>query len=89
MSPDFVINLSVESLKTAFLISSPMLLFGLTAGLIISVFQAVTQINEMTLAIVPKIIAVAVALAIFGSWMIRLMMEFTINIFVNIPTYIK
>ena len=73
MSPDFVITLSVESLKTAFLISSPMLFFGLVAGLLISVFQAVTQINEMTLAIVPKIIAVAVALAIFGSWMIRMM----------------
>jgi len=89
MSPDFVINISVESLKTAFLISAPMLLFGLVAGLIISIFQAVTQINEMTLAIVPKIIAVAVALVIFGSWMIRLMIEFTTNLFINIPTYIK
>ncbi|RMF94355.1 MAG: flagellar biosynthetic protein FliQ [Candidatus Schekmanbacteria bacterium] len=89
MSPDFVITISVESLKTAFLISAPMLFFGLAAGLLISIFQAVTQINEMTLAIVPKIIAVAIALVIFGSWMIRLMIEFTSNLFINIPTYIK
>jgi len=89
MSPDFVINISVQSLKTAFLISAPMLSFGLVAGLLISIFQAVTQINEMTLSIIPKIIAVAVALVIFGPWMIRHMMEFTTNIFINIPNYIK
>ena len=63
-----------------------MLVFGLVIGLIISIFQAVTQINEMTLTIVPKIVAVAVSLLIFLPWMINLLIDFTRHMFAMIPT---
>jgi flagellar biosynthetic protein FliQ len=65
-----------------------MLIFGLVVGLVISIFQAVTQINEMTLTIVPKILAVALALLIFLPWMISMMTDFTRHMFELIPTLV-
>ena len=73
----------------AFLIASPMLGFGLLVGLIVSIFQAVTQINEMTLTFVPKIIAVAVAFALFMPWMLRLLVEFTIRLIQMFPDLVS
>jgi len=67
------------------MVAAPMLLFGLIIGLIISIFQAVTQINEMTLTFVPKILAVAVALLIFLPWMINQLTDFTNHMFALIP----
>jgi len=75
-------------LKTTILLASPALLFGLVAGLIVSIFQATTQINEMTLVFIPKMLAVAVALIIFFPWMLRIMVQFTENVFLNIAVYI-
>ena len=88
MSSDFVIGLAVETIKVTLLIS-PMLLMGLIVGLAISIFQAVTQIQEMTLVFVPKIVAVLIALIISLPWMLNIMITYTQNILSNFPTYIR
>ena len=85
MGADFFIDVSRQAMLIAFLIAAPMLGFGLLVGLIVSIFQAVTQINEMTLTFVPKIIAVAVAFALFMPWMLRLLVEFTIRLIQMFP----
>jgi len=84
MSPEFVIDLGRNAVKTVLLISSPMLLSGLIVGLMISIFQAATQINEQTMTFIPKIVAVLVALILFAPWIIRIMLAFTQNIFQGI-----
>lgn len=88
MSGDLVIQLAQEALRMVLLISAPMLGLGLLVGLAVSVFQATTSIQEQTLAFIPKIIAVFVAILIFGPWMLRLMVEYVTNVFVNLPAYI-
>ncbi len=85
MGPDFIITVSRQAMLIAILIAAPMLGFGLLVGLIVSIFQAVTQINEMTLTFVPKIIAVAVAFAIFLPWILRLLVDFTIQLIQMFP----
>ncbi len=75
------IALGVETLKVALILSLPMLLAGLIAGLAISIFQATTQINEMTLSFIPKIIVVAVVMIITMPWMMNTMIDFTVNLF--------
>jgi flagellar biosynthesis protein FliQ len=89
MSSDFVIDMAVETIKVTLLISAPMLLMGLIVGLAISIFQAVTQIQEMTLVFVPKIVAVLIALIISLPWMLNIMITYTQNILSNFPTYIR
>lgn len=84
MSPEFVIDLGRNAVKTVLLISSPMLLSGLIVGLTVSVFQAATQINEQTMTFIPKIVAVLGALILFAPWIIRVMLAFTQNIFQGI-----
>jgi flagellar biosynthetic protein FliQ len=69
-------------------VAAPVLLFALVAGLLVSIFQAVTQIQEMTLALVPKILAVILALVVFGPWMMRMLVEFTRELFTNLPNYV-
>ncbi len=88
MTPEFITGFIFEALKTTILLAAPALLFGLVAGLIVSIFQATTQINEMTLVFIPKMLAVAVALIIFFPWMLRIMVQFTENVFLNIAVYI-
>lgn len=88
MSGDLVIQLAQEALMMVLLISAPMLGLGLLVGLAVSVFQATTSIQEQTLAFIPKIVAVFVAILIFGPWMLRLMVEYVTNVFVNLPYYI-
>ena len=83
-----LIGLGVETFKIALLLSLPMLLGGLIAGLAISIFQATTQINEMTLSFVPKIIIVVGIIIFMMPWMMNLMMEFTTNIINKIPTFL-
>jgi flagellar biosynthetic protein FliQ len=89
MTTDTVVGLMAEAIKITLLVSAPMLIVGLVVGVAISLFQAVTQIQEMTLVFVPKIIAVMVTLVAALPWMISLMITFTQNIFANIPAYIK
>ncbi len=89
MSGDVVIQLGQEALMMVLLISAPMLGLGLLVGLAVSIFQTTTSIQEQTLAFIPKIIAVFVAILIFGPWMLRLMIEYVTNIMVNLPLYIR
>ena len=88
MSGDLVIQMAQEGLRMVLLISAPMLGLGLLVGLAVSVFQATTSIQEQTLAFIPKIVAVFVAILIFGPWMLRLMVEYVTNVLVNLPYYI-
>lgn len=88
MTPELVLDIGRRAMETILLISAPMLLFSLVIGLIISIFQAVTQINEMTLTFVPKIIGVFLAIVLFFPWMLQVMMTFTVTLITNIPMYI-
>ena len=88
MSGDLVIQLGQEALMMVMLISAPMLGLGLLVGLLVSVFQATTSIQEQTLAFIPKIIAVFVAVLVFGPWMLRPMVDYVANILINLPGYI-
>ncbi len=89
MTPEFVTTMGKEAMEVVFLVSAPMLGTAIIVGLAISIFQAVTQIQEMTLTFVPKIVAVFVALLLFFPWMLQIMLNFTNQIFVNIPNYIR
>lgn len=89
MTVDLVIEISAEVLKTILLASGPILFISLIVGLLISIFQAVTQIQEFTLTFVPKIIAVFICLFIFFPWISSTLITFTINIIQKIPMYIK
>ena len=86
MTPQMVVAIGREALMLTVMISGPLLLFALVIGLIISIFQAVTQIQEMTLTFVPKILAVALALLIFLPWMINMATDFARHMFELIPT---
>ena len=83
-----LIGLGVETFKIALLLSMPMLMAGLIAGLAISIFQATTQINEMTLSFVPKILLVIVVAIFSMPWMMNMMIEFTTKVITMIPTFI-
>jgi flagellar biosynthetic protein FliQ len=89
MTVDMIIGLAAEAIKVTLLLAAPMLTVGLAVGLIVSIFQAVTQIQEMTLTFVPKIVAVMVGLIIALPWMINLMVTYTQKLFHSIPMYIK
>ena len=88
MSGDLVIQMAQEALRMVLIISAPMLGLGLLVGLAVSIFQATTSIQEQTLAFIPKIVDVFVAILIFGPWMLRLMVEYVTNVLVNLPYYI-
>jgi flagellar biosynthetic protein FliQ len=89
MTPEFVVNFAQEAIKVTIFVSMPMLVLGLIVGLAISIFQAVTQIQEMTLTFVPKILIVLVALLVFASWMLEQLMNFTTTTINQIPFYIR
>ncbi|AQQ54120.1 flagellar biosynthesis protein FliQ [Planococcus lenghuensis] len=85
MTPDTVIKLAEQAIYMVILLSAPMLLIALAVGLLVSVFQAMTQIQEQTLAFVPKIIAVFVSLVVFGPWMLTMIVDYTRDLFQNLP----
>lgn len=82
-----LIGLAVQTYKTALLIALPMLMAGLVMGLLVSIFQAATQINEMTLTFVPKILVVIGVLIFIMPWMMNMIMEFTIEVMNLIPEF--
>ena len=86
MTQNAFLDVIRQALSLTLMLSAPVLGFGLAVGLAVSIFQAVTQINEMTLAYIPKILAVFVALAIFGPWMLQMMLSFSSNIFIQLPS---
>ena len=89
MTPEFVTGFFTEAIKTGILLAAPMLAVGLITGILVSMFQAATQINEMTLVFVPKMLGVATALVFFFPWMIKIIVGFTQNLIQNLPLYIR
>lgn len=88
MSSEFVIGLAGQAILTVLKISAPMLGLGLIVGLLVSIFQATTQIQEQTLAFIPKIVAVFVALLVFGPWILNVMVDFTRRLLGNLANFI-
>lgn len=86
MTPELVVQLARRSFETTLMLSAPLLVFSLVVGLLISIFQAVTSINEVTLTFVPKIVAVMVAMIIFFPWMMSYLSDFTREIYALIAT---
>ncbi len=89
MTPETVTTIMAEAVKITLLVSAPMLMIGLLVGLAISVFSAVTQIQEMTLTFVPKIVAVFISLLVALPWIIEKLTTYTVNLFNSIPTLIR
>lgn len=88
MSTEFIIKLAGESVYAVLKASAPMMIIALVVGLLISVFQATTQIQEQTLAFVPKIVAVLLSILIFGPWILTTLVDFTFNLLSNLHQYI-
>jgi len=89
MTPETVITFAQQAIRTTILVSTPMLGLALVVGLAISIFQAVTQIQEMTLTFVPKILVVLLALLFFASWMLDQLIQFTVTTIEQIPYFIR
>ena len=89
MTQDFIIGFATDSIKTTLLLSAPMLGFGLVTGLLVSIFQAVTSIQEMTLTFIPKILAVFFSMLLYFPWLLQTMINFTAKVLINFPAYIK
>jgi flagellar biosynthesis protein FliQ len=89
MGEELIMTLGQETLKTAAMLSGPMLLGALVIGLIVSIFQAITQINEATLTFIPKIVVVGLILVLAGPWMLDILSRFTIELFENITLYVR
>jgi flagellar biosynthetic protein FliQ len=89
MGVETVIGIGRGALELALALAGPVLLFGLVAGLAVSIFQALTQINEITLTFIPKIAATAAALVLFGPWMLTRLIAFTVTLFQSLPSYVR
>ena len=85
MTQEMVLQIGRNALEITLILAGPVLLFGLIAGLIVAVFQALTQINEMTLIFIPKIGATVLAIALFGPWMLQKLIKYTTALFEAIP----
>ena len=88
MTPDFVVGFARQSIELALMIMLPLLSVGLSVGLVVSIFQAATQIQEPTLAFIPKIVAMFIALIVAFPWIMDKLLTFTREIFLNLPLYI-
>lgn len=84
-----LISLGIETFKIALMLALPGLLVGMFLGLAVSIFQATTQINEMTLSFIPKIIGVVIVIILTMPWMLNAMTDFSVNIFNMIPTFVE
>jgi flagellar biosynthetic protein FliQ len=89
MTPETITTIMAEAIKMTLIVGAPMLILGLLVGLAVSVFSAVTQIQEMTLTFVPKIIVVFLTLLLTLPWIIEKLTTYTINLFASIPTLIR
>lgn len=88
MSNELVLTLAERGIFTILLVAGPILLLALAVGLLVSIFQATTQIQEQTLAFIPKIIAVLVGIVVFGPWMLSKIVEFTTDLYQNINLFV-
>lgn len=89
MTPHTVMDLAYQGMKLTLMMAAPMLGTALLLGLLVSLFQAATQINEMTLSFIPKILGVFVVLIVAGPWLIGEIMDFTRHLFLNIPNMVQ
>ncbi|MCX5807242.1 MAG: flagellar biosynthesis protein FliQ [Proteobacteria bacterium] len=89
MGQDVIVQIFRDVLKTTLIVMAPALLASIVVGLLISIFQAATQIHEMTLVFVPKILVIAACLMVLFPWMINVLTTYTITLFSNIPVYVK
>lgn len=89
MTPEGVLTLGRDALQLTLVISAPLLLVALAVGLLVSIFQAATQINESTLSFIPKLVAVFVTLVLAGSWMLTQLTDYTRQLFTNLPALIS
>ena len=85
MNPEMVVTVGRHALEMTLMLAAPLLLTALAVGLLVGIFQAATQINEMTLSFIPKLLAMAAVLALTGPWMIRQLVEYTRNLIESIP----
>lgn len=89
MTPETVMTIGSRALEITLMLAAPLLLVALITGLVVSAFQAATQINEMTLSFIPKLIAISVALTIAGPWMLKVLVSYTRELFESIPSLIN
>ena len=89
MSPEMVVTVGRHALEMTLMLAAPLLLTALAVGLIVGIFQAATQINEMTLSFIPKLIAIAVALIVAGPWMLRELIGYTRGLIESIPSLVS
>ena len=89
MDETWVIDLARASLQTMLMVGGPLLMIALFVGLIVSIFQALTQINESTLSFIPKILAMGGGLLIMGPWMLRILTSFTTNLYENLNLHLR
>ncbi|SFM32032.1 flagellar biosynthetic protein FliQ [Gracilibacillus orientalis] len=88
MSGEFVVSLAEQGIFTILMVVGPILILALVVGLLVSIFQATTQIQEQTLAFIPKIVAVLLGIIVFGPWMLTTMVKFAENIFQNLNQFV-
>ncbi len=89
MSPDLILSMGQRRLELAFILAAPVLLVTFLVGLIVSILQSATQIQEMTLSYIPKLIAVYVVVLLLGAWMLNKLLDFTKKLIVNIPAWLR
>jgi flagellar biosynthetic protein FliQ len=85
MTPESVMTIGRQAIEVTLMVSAPMLLIALAVGLLVSIFQAATQINEMTLSFIPKLVGIFVAMVIAGPWMLGIMTDYMRQMFSSIP----
>lgn len=88
MTPESVMAIGRHAMEITLLVAAPMLLVALVIGLIVSIFQAATQINETTLSFIPKLVGIFIALIIAGPWMLSIMLDYMREVFSNIPNLV-
>jgi flagellar biosynthesis protein FliQ len=89
MDNGFAVEVVNQGIKVALMLSAPMLIGALLVGILVSIFQAVTQINEQTLSFIPKILVIVAALVIFSPWMMETMVSYTQDLWTGIPEFIR
>jgi flagellar biosynthetic protein FliQ len=89
MSPDLILSMGQKMLELAFILAAPVLLVTFLVGLIVSILQSATQIQELTLSYIPKLIAAYVVVLLLGAWMLNKLLDFTKELIVNIPVWLR
>ena len=89
MTEELIMKLGQDTLKTTAMLSAPMLGASLVVGLAVSIFQAITQINEQTLTFIPKMVVIGIVLVLAGPWMLDILSQFTVGLFENLAMYVR